>query len=116
MAKAKWQQYCTTFQSGATTSRPVWRAIASMQGKSSIPTIPSITIAYNILTDFKAKVDALARHFASIGDESSYNEPFSSIKKYMDFHTKAILRRNESIGNDEPFNRKLQMTTQNSSR
>lgn len=100
-----WREYCASLDPTKVVKvSNVWSTIRAMQNQGLSRFVPNLIVNGISIVDSKDKADAFARHFVSVSDDSNYDEPFASIKKFMEINTARLLSKNELVGNGDLIN------------
>ena len=82
-AKEYWQNYCTSLNE-KTNIKKVWNTVKKLKGVSTSSSSAALKINGVIVTDPAARAEVFVDHFASVTDDSHYQEPFVSFKPAME--------------------------------
>lgn len=100
--KTRWQEFCTPTKPIKVSK--VWSTIRAMQNQSLSRFVPNLVVGGASIVETKDKATAFAKHFASVSNDANYDEPFASLKIFMEMNTARLLTKNESTGNGDVIN------------
>jgi hypothetical protein len=104
-AAAHWRGHCEGLDlSRPAAARKVWRAVGAIHGAGPPRCIPNLTVNGVNVVNSKQKADAFGAHFAAVGFDEGYEEPFLSVKRFMDYAMKPLFDKTERGGNSDALN------------